>query len=64
MRKLAKFRQYQLGMIQFELEHPRCAVWAGMGTGKTLSTLTALDALYMGGYQRPALVLAPLRVAQ
>jgi len=35
-----------------------------MGTGKTVSTLTALDRLYLfGEIERPTLVLAPLRVA-
>lgn len=36
-----------------------------MGTGKTVSTLTTIDALQITGYEtKPALVLAPLRVAQ
>lgn len=42
----------------------RVNVWAGMGTGKTVSTLTALDALTLLDDPFPALVLAPLRVAQ
>jgi SNF2 family DNA or RNA helicase len=42
----------------------RCAVWAGMGLGKTISTLTALDGLFMAGEDHPVLVLAPLRVAK
>jgi SNF2 family DNA or RNA helicase len=42
----------------------RCAVWAGMGLGKTISTFTALDGLFMAGEDHPVLVLAPLRVAK
>ena len=40
----------------------RCAVWSGMGTGKTVATLTALEILQMVE-EGPALVVAPLRVA-
>ena len=35
-----------------------------MGLGKTISTLTALDGLFLAGEDQPALVLAPLRVAR
>jgi len=43
----------------------RGALWAGMGLGKTVSALTAIDALYVcGAESRPTLVVAPLRVAQ
>jgi SNF2 family DNA or RNA helicase len=45
----------------FDVE--RCGVWAGMGLGKTISTLSALDSLYLAGENHPTLVLAPLRVA-
>lgn len=43
---------------------PRCAVWAGMGLGKTVCTLTALDRLFLCGEDKPALILAPLRVSR
>lgn len=46
------------------LEHDRCALWAGMGTGKTSIVLTALDALYLAGETQPTLVVGPLRVAR
>ncbi|NLX17386.1 MAG: DEAD/DEAH box helicase [Ramlibacter sp.] len=55
-------RVYQRDIIDHELEVPRCGVWAGMGMGKTVSTLTALDTLALM-QDGPALVLAPLRVA-
>lgn len=55
-------RPYQTMIIDHILRTPRCAVWAGMGTGKTVATLTALDALQMVE-DGPVLVLAPLRVA-
>jgi SNF2 family DNA or RNA helicase len=43
---------------------PRCAAWAGMGMGKTVSTLTALEDLSMVEDVYPALIAAPLRVAR
>jgi len=55
-------RAYQHQIIDHVLEHPRCAIWAGMGMGKTSATLSALDALELVE-QGPALVIAPLRVA-
>jgi len=54
--------KYQDLIIDFELERERCAVFAGMGLGKTVSTLTMLDTLELIE-PGPTLVLAPLRVA-
>ena len=55
---------YQPPGTEHLLEHKRCALWAGMGTGKTSMALTALDALYTCGETHPTLVLGPLRVAR
>lgn len=57
-------RPYQKLIIDHILSNERCAVWAGMGTGKTVSTLDALDTLISVLGCGPALVIAPLRVAQ
>jgi SNF2 family DNA or RNA helicase len=58
-------REYQNLITDFEIEHDRCNIFAGMGLGKTVSTLTALERLYLAGEEtQPTLVLAPLRVAQ
>ncbi len=58
-------RPYQGLLVQHMLDNRRCAGFAGMGMGKTVSTLTALDALFLSGEEtRPALVVAPLRVAK
>lgn len=54
-----KLRPYQEQIVQHILTHPRCAIWAGMGLGKTSATLTALSQL-----SGKTLVLAPLRVAK
>ncbi len=56
-------RPYQHAMLAHALDVPRCALWAGMGLGKTVATLTALHALELTE-PGPALVLAPLRVAR
>lgn len=55
-------REYQQPVIDHILDVSRDAVWAGMGMGKTVSALTALDILEIAE-PGPALVLAPLRVA-
>lgn len=55
---------YQLDVVDFICENKRCAVWLSMGGGKTVSTLTALEALSTVEDVYPALILAPLRVAK
>ena len=55
-------REYQETILEHVLHTPRCAVYAGMGMGKSVATLTALDILELTE-PSPALVLAPLRVA-
>jgi len=58
-------RVYQRYIEDHMLDTPRAGVWAGMGLGKTVSTLTGLDKLQISGHvTKPALVVAPLRVAQ
>lgn len=57
-------RPYQDLILSHEIDIKRSNVWAGMGMGKTVATLTSLEYLFMAGSEtQPALVLAPLRVA-
>lgn len=56
-------RPYGALITNHILDVPRSAIWAGMGLGKTVSTLNALDALTLVD-DAPILVLAPLRVAR
>lgn len=56
-------RPYQGLIMGHVLDIERPAVWAGMGMGKTPSTLTALNDLQLLD-SRPQLVIAPLRVAR
>lgn len=56
---------HQVLMIDHAIDLARGNTFAGMGTGKTSSTLTALERMYLAGEEtQPTLVLAPLRVAQ
>lgn len=58
-------RDFQPIGTQFMLDNPRCALWAGMGMGKSLMTLTMIDTRYLAGWlTRPTLILGPLRVAR
>lgn len=55
---------WQLPMIEHILAVPRCALWAGMGMGKTSAALSAIDILLLSGeINPPILIVAPLRVA-
>jgi SNF2 family DNA or RNA helicase len=63
-RKIYVPRGYQDLITDFEVGTDRVNVFAGMGLGKTVSTMTALERLYLAGESEPTLVLAPLRVAQ
>lgn len=64
-RRVFKPWEYQGLIIQHESDVERSNVWAGMGLGKTVSTLTTLESLYHFGIEtQPTLVCAPLRVAQ
>lgn len=56
-------RPHQYRIADFIKEKPFCAVWAGMGLYKTVSTLTAIDELLKRGESRKVLVLAPKLVA-
>lgn len=63
-RKIYVPREYQPMMTNHIIEVKRCGVFARMGLGKSASALTALDILFMSGYEtKPAIVFAPLRVA-
>ena len=56
-------REYQIPLAHHILKHPRCAIYAGMGMGKSSGSLYALDALRMAEDNK-VLVVAPLRVAR
>lgn len=56
---------HQRAGINWIIEHPACALLWGMGTGKTVTTLTAIQLLLYDLLESgPALVVAPKRVAE
>lgn len=56
---------HQRAGIDWIVSHPACALFWGMGSGKTVTTLTALNTiLYDLMEDGPALVIAPKRVAE
>lgn len=56
---------HQRAGIDWIVKHPACALLWGMGTGKTVTTLTAIDRLlYDCMEDGPVLVIAPKRVAE
>lgn len=62
-----KFKPYthQRAGVDWIISRPACALLWGMGTGKTVTTLTALDQILHDLMEDgPALVVAPKRVAE
>lgn len=60
-----KPHDYQRHTTQFIIDHPEAAILLGMGMGKTISTLTAIDELINNRFEtNRALVIAPVRVAR
>lgn len=56
---------HQIAGIDWIINHPACALFWGMGTGKTVTTLTAIDQLLHDSLEDgPVLVIAPKRVAE
>lgn len=56
---------HQAAGIDWIIERPACALFWGMGTGKTVTTLTAVDKLLHDYLEEgPVLVIAPKRVAE
>lgn len=56
---------YQHYTIQFIIDHPESAIFLGMGMGKTISTLTAINDLIRNRFEtQKVLVIAPIRVAR
>lgn len=56
-------RTYQRDIEDFIVQNERGLVLAGMGVGKTPSTLSALSTMLLFGYVSRVLILAPKRVA-
>ena len=64
MKRQEQLHHYQLKMINWMLANKKCALWAGVGLGKTVTTLTAIDKLLAKKEINKVLIIAPLRVAK
>lgn len=66
MAELFKLNPPQIPMVKWVRKHKRCALFAGMGIGKTTGVLYALEFMRLLGeiHDGPILVLAPARVAR
>lgn len=62
--RIFKPHKFQTHLIQHASRYDRCAWWSGMGTGKSVTTLTLLNNLWDVGTHDKTLVLAPKRVAK
>ena len=60
---MLKPRPYQEQAADFLYEHDRAMILAPVGAGKTMITLTAMQAMLKDGHAKRFLVLAPKRVA-
>ena len=70
-RQKEDLHKYQLRMINWIKENKKCAIWAGVGLGKTATTLTAISDLLQenntyvhSSLINKVLIIAPLRVAK
>ena len=63
---LSRFQlhKYQLEIVDYIKNKPKCGLFVEMGLGKTISTLTALADLKEEEEIKKVLVIAPKRVAE
>lgn len=58
-----QMHDYQRDTVEFAAAHPKCALWLGLGFGKTISSATVARDLLDGLQVERVLIIAPLRVA-
>lgn len=63
MRSLSDLHGYQFAAVSFAQAHPRCALYLGLGLGKTIIALTVIAIETALGLRKRTLVIAPLLVA-
>src|SRR5574343_472042 len=54
--------EYQKKMVNFQCTRPHSMMWADMGLGKTITTLTSVVHLLTTGFLRGVIIVAPIRV--
>ena len=53
---------YQKKLVNFQCTRPHSMIWADMGLGKTVTTLTSIVHLLTTGFLRGVIIVAPNRV--
>jgi SNF2 family DNA or RNA helicase len=53
---------YQKKMVNFQCTHPNSMMWADMGLGKTITTLTSINHLIRTQFLKGVIIVAPIRV--
>ena len=61
---LSNLHDYQVQSVEHMMRHKDAMLWLGLGLGKTICTLTTLNALRQLGSRSSMLIVAPLRVCQ
>lgn len=64
MRTVDQLHEYQKKIINFQCANPESAIWADIGLGKTIVTLTSINYLLGCGDIKAVLIVAPLRVCR
>ena len=64
LRNPEQLHPYQKKMVNFLCSAPNTMLWADMGLGKTVVTLTAIEFLRRSGWLRGVIVVAPIRVCR
>ena len=62
MLTLDMMHDYQKKIVNFQCTHPNSMIWADMGLGKTVTTLTSIAHLLKTGFLRGVIIVAPIRV--
>ena len=60
----SQLHDYQKRMVEFQCSHPETAIWADMGLGKTIVTLTSITHLLETKFLKAVLIVAPIRVCR
>ncbi len=59
-----QLHEYQRNMVNFQCTRPNSMIWADMGLGKTIVTLTSIAHLRSVGFLRGVVIVAPIRVCR
>jgi len=64
MLTINNLHEYQRKIITHQCTHQASMIWADMGLGKTIATLTSVKHLIDTGFLRAVIVVAPIRVCR